>query len=213
MNRKSLLLAALLASSTAICGCSMLRGGAKAEQMYVLHAAPVAAGTPVGAVLAVPRPVAHPGLDTDRIALLRTGNELDYYAASRYGESLTRVLGVIAVETLGGGDGFATAISADRAGVHSDYDLLLTVRRFEADYSGGKLLPEIQVAIDCMLVASSPRKVLGSCDGAASEPVSANRMSEIVAALERAAQHALADVRSKAVALARAMPPPALPKK
>jgi len=213
MNRTILSITALLAGSALLAGCSGLRSGAKADQIYVLHAAPAAAGTPVAAVLAVPRPVAHPGLDTDRIALLRSGNELDYYAASHYGESLTRVLGVIAVETLAGGEGFATAISADRAGVHSDYDLLLTVRRFEADYSGGKTLPTVQVAIDCMLVASSPRKVLGSCDGAASEAVGANRMSEIVAALERAAQFALADVRSKAVALARATPPPVLPKK
>lgn len=207
MNGKFLPLMALLAGSTLLCGCSGLRSGAKADQIYVLHAAPVAAGTPVAAVLAVLRPVAHPGLDTDRIALLRSGNELDYYAASHYGESLTRVLGVIAVESLAGGEGFATAISADRAGVHSDYDLLLTVRRFEADYSGGNALPTVQVAIDCMLVASSPRKVLGNCDGAAAEAVGANRMREIVAALERATQRALADVRSKAVALARATPP------
>jgi cholesterol transport system auxiliary component len=121
------------------------------------------------------------------------------------------VLGVIAVETLDGGDGFATAISADRAGVHSDYDLLLTVRRFEADYSGNPQLPVVQVAIDCMLVANSPRNVLGNCDGAASEAVGANRMSEIVAALERATQKALAEVRGKAVALARTNPPPPPP--
>jgi cholesterol transport system auxiliary component len=203
----------LLAGSALLCACSGLRSGAKADQIYVLHAAPVATGTPVAAVLAVPRPVAQPGLDTDRIALLRAGNELDYYAASHYGETLTRVLGVLAVQSLAGGDGFATAISADRAAVHSDYDLLLTVRRFEADYAGGALLPTVQVAIDCMLIASSPRNVLGNCDGAASEPVAANRMSEIVAALERATQRALADVRTRAVALARATPPPALPRK
>lgn len=207
MNANFARVAAAVAGCMLLAGCGLLRGGAKAEQLYVLNAAPAATGTPLPAVLAVPRPTAQPGLDTDRIALLRTGNELDYYAASHYAESLTKVLGVLAVQTLAGGDGFVTTVSSDRAAVHSDYEVLLTVRRFEADYAGGKALPVIQVAIDCMLVANSPRVVLGSCDGAASESVGANRMSEIVAALERAAQSALAQIRTKAVALARAAPP------
>jgi cholesterol transport system auxiliary component len=213
MNRNFVPIAAVLAGCTLLAACSGLRSAAKADQIYVLHAAPAATGTPLPAVLAVPRPAANPGLDTDRIALLRAGNELDYYAASHYGETLTRVLGVLAVQSLAGGEGFVTTLSSDRAAVHSDYDLLLTVRRFEADYSGDKMLPVVQVAIDCLLIATAPRGVLGSCDGAAAEPVGANRMSEIVAALERATQRALADVRSKAVALARATPPPVLPKK
>jgi cholesterol transport system auxiliary component len=188
-----------------LAGCSGgLKSSAAPDRIYVLNAAAAGGGQPVPAVLSVPRPVVSPGLDTDRIAVRRAGNELDYYAASRFGESLPKVLQALALQAMSGGDGFATTISADRAGVAMDFELLLTVRRFEAEYAAGAALPTAQVVIDCVLVAGMPRRVLGSCDGAAGEPVAEERMGVIVPALERAAQKALADVRTKAVALARA---------
>ncbi len=208
MTTSCRLLAGALASLALLAGCSgLLRSSSDPERIYVLHAAPVGAGQPVAAVLSVPRPVVHPGLDTDRIALVRAGNELDYYAASRYGEPLPKVLAALALQSLGGADGFATVISNERAGLPGDFELLLTARRFEAEYPSGGVLPRAQVAIECLLVTSAPRKVVGSCDGVATEPAAADRMSEIVLALERATQRALADVRTKAVALARAKQP------
>jgi ABC-type uncharacterized transport system auxiliary subunit len=81
--------------------------------------------------------------------------------------------------------------------------LLLTVRRFEAEEAGlGP--PTAQVKIECLLATGNPRRVLGRCDTEVSEPAAANRMGEVVAALERAAQKAIAEIRSKAVAAARA---------
>jgi ABC-type uncharacterized transport system auxiliary subunit len=188
-----------------LAGCSGLRSGAVPDRIYVLNAAPfVATVEPLAAVLLVPRPVMQPGLDTDRIALVRPGNELDYYAASRFGEPLPKVLSALVLQSMGGADGFATTVSTDRAGLSGDFELLLTARRFEAEYLTGAALPSVQVAIDCLLVTGAPRRVLGRCDGAATEAATADRMGEIVLAMERAAQRALAEVRSKAVALARA---------
>jgi ABC-type uncharacterized transport system auxiliary subunit len=196
------------AGLTLLAGCKgLLRNEAAPERIYVLHAAPGAAGgQPLAAVLSVPRLAVGPGLDTDRIALTRAGNELDYYAASRFGESLPKVLTVLVLQSMSGGDGFATAVSTERAAVPGDFELLLTVRRFEAEYSAPLSPPRAQVAIDCLLVAGLPRRVLGHCDGAATEPAAADRMGEIVPALERAAQKALAEVKTKAVALARSAP-------
>lgn len=199
-----LFLMALLAWLTACSGG--LRSGAPPEQIYVLHAGAAATGTPLPAVLAVPRPAVQPGLDTDRIALLRASNELDYFAASRWGDSLPRVVEALALQTLQGGDGFATTLSAERVALRGDFELLLTVRRFEAEYPVGDALPSAQVAIDCVLVTGLPRRVLGRCDGLATQPAADNRMGKIVDALDIAAQRALAEVRSKAVALARATP-------
>lgn len=192
-----------------LAGCGgMLRNEDAPDRIYVLNAAPAASsGQAVAAVLSVPRLVVGPGLDTDRIALTRAGNELDYYAASRFGESLPRVLSALVLQSLGGGDGFATVVSTERAALPSDYELLLTVRRFEAEYTALMSPPRAQVAIDCLLVAGSPRRVLGQCNGAATEVAGADRMGEIVLALEKAAQRALAEVRAKAGALARSVPP------
>ena len=187
-------------------GCSGLRSSDVPDRIYVLHAATAGTGQPVAAVLSVPRPVVQPGLDTARIALLRAGNELDYYAASRFGEPLPKVLSALALQSLGGSGGFTTTIATDRAAVPGDFELLLTARRFEAEYAASSAVPSAQVAIDCLLVTGAPRRVLGNCDGAATEPAAADRMGEIVLALERATQRALAEVREKAVALAKASP-------
>jgi cholesterol transport system auxiliary component len=191
-----------------LAGCSsLLRSDEAPERIYVLHAAPATVnGQPVTAVLSVPRLVIGPGLDTDRIALVRAGNELDYYAASRYGDPLSKILSTLVLQSMGGGDGFTTAVSTERAALPSDFELLLTVRRFEAEYAAALSPPRAQVAFDCLLVAGAPRRVLGNCDGVATEPAGADRMSEIVLALERATQKALAEVRTKAVALAKAVP-------
>lgn len=191
-----------------LAGCSsMLQSKDVPDQIYVLHAAAASTGgQPVAAVLSVPRVVVGPGLDTDRIALVRAGNELDYYAASRYGETLPKLLSTLVLQSMNGADGFFTAVSPERATLPGDFELLLTVRRFEAEYSAPLSPPRAQVAIDCLLVAGAPRKVLGHCDAAAWEAVGADRMSEIVSALERATQKALLEIRTKAVVLAKAVP-------
>jgi cholesterol transport system auxiliary component len=200
--------AAAAAGLMLLAGCSgLLRNETSPDRIYVLHAAPLSAGgQAVPGVLSVPRLVMGPGLDTDRIALVRSGNEMDYYAASRYGESLSKILSALVLQSMGGAEGFATAVSTERAALPSDFELLLTVRRFEADYAGALSSPRAQVAFDCLLVAGAPRRVLGSCDGAATEPAGADRMSEIVLALERATQKALSEVRTRAAALAKAAP-------
>jgi cholesterol transport system auxiliary component len=203
MNPAHLRLPVVLLSFALLAGCSIL-GGRAPDRIYVLNAATAATtGEPVAAVLSVPRPLLQPGLDTDRIALVRPGNELDFYAASRFGEPLPKVLSALVLQSMGGAGGFVTAVGTDRAGLPSDFELLLTVRRFEAEYLSGVSLPSVQVAIDCMLVNSAPRRVLGRCDGSATEPAAEDRMGEIVLAMERGVQKALAQVREKSVALAR----------
>jgi ABC-type uncharacterized transport system auxiliary subunit len=195
-----LLSAALLSA----CG-SLLSSKDTPPSTYVLRAAPAsAAPAAVPGVLTVLRPVVQPGLDTDLIMLTRNGQELDHYAASRWGESLPRVVAALAVQSLAGGGGFANVAESGRAPVASDFELLLTVRHFEAAYESAVAAPVIQVAFECTLTAGAPRRVLGRCDAAASEPATGNRMGAIVAAMEIAAQRALAEVRAEAVAAAGA---------
>lgn len=186
----------------AACGGG-LRSKEPVDQIYVLRAAAAGAGpAAVQGVLAVPRPQVQPGLDTDRVVLVRAGNELDHFAGSRWGESLPRVVAALAVQSLAGEGGFSSVVDAGRSAVASDYELLLTVRRFEADYTNAGV-PVVQVAFECALTAGAPRRVLGRCDAAASEPAGENRMMAIIAAMERAAQRALTDMRSQAAAIAQ----------
>lgn len=193
----------LVMVAAALAGCGLKRGD-EPDRIYILRTeAPMQTAPAVNSVLLVLRPVVQPGLEHDRIALLRDDNELNFFAASRWSEPLPRVISAFAVQTLAGGGGFATVVAADRAVVTSDLELLLTVRHFEAQYGAGDA-PVAQVAFDCVVTAGAPRRVLGRCDAAASEPAGSNRMGEIVPALERATQKAMAEVRAKAVAAANA---------
>lgn len=196
-------IAAAMSLGLLLAACSGLQSKDEPDQTYLLRAAPAPGAAAVPGVLAVLRPAVQPGLDTDRIMLTRGGQELDQFAASRWSESLPRVVAALAAQSLAGGGGFANVVEAGRATVASDYELLLTVRHFEASYDSAGAAPVIQVAFECTLTAGTPRRVLGRCDGAASEPAQGNRMALIVAALERAAQRALAEVRTAAVAAAR----------
>lgn len=191
-------LAALL-----LAGCGVL-GGSKAEpdRLYVMRAAPAQSAAPLAAVLSVLRPQVHPGLDSPRLALTRPGNELDYYAASRWGGTLPDVLAAFAVHSMDGS--FSTVVGGGRSAGPADFELLLTARHFEAEYEAGGGAPFVRVTLECMLVDVSPRRVVGNCDAEAREPAGENRMAAIVLAFERAAQRAMEEVRARATAAASA---------
>jgi ABC-type uncharacterized transport system auxiliary subunit len=85
--------------------------------------------------------------------------------------------------------------------VPGDYELLLTVRHFEAEYVGSVV--QARVMFDCMLTTASPRRVLGRCDSEVVEKAGENRMGDIIAALQRAAQKAMDGVAASSAALIR----------
>lgn len=179
------------------------------EQVYILHPAALPAtgagnAATVNAMLVVPQPEAQPALNTPRIALTQPGNRLDYFADSRWGAPLPQVLGALLVESLVASKMFSVVAGTDPSAGHGDFQLLLTVRHFEAEYTGSATdsIPVARVSFECLLTSSSPRRVVGRCDAEAREPAAGNRMGEIVAALDRAAQKALSDMTGKAVTLA-----------
>ena len=195
-------IAAIALLSVLLPACISLGNKDEPDHTYLLRAAPAPGSVAVQGVLSVLLPLVQPGLDSDRIMLTRGGQELDHFAASRWSDSLPRVVAALAVQSLAGSSGFASVLEAGRGPVASDYELLLTVRHFEATYDAEGSAPVIRVAFECTLTAGTPRRVLGHCDATASEPASGNRMAAIVAAMELAAQRALAEVRTGAVAAA-----------
>lgn len=200
----------VVASMALISACTGgLKSNAPGEQVYVLHPQGTnqTAGSPapvVNAMLVVSQPEAQPALNTYRIALTRPGNRLDYFADSRWGAALPQVLGALAVESLVASKTFSLVAGTDPSAGSGDFQLLLTVRHFEAEYSGdaSDIAPVARVAIECLLLGGAPRRVVGRCDAQAQEPARENRMREIVAALDRATQQVFADIGGTAAALA-----------
>src|SRR5690242_7617521 len=108
-----MLAAALLLHALAGCG-SFFESSVPAAQAYVLRLPPPASraeGTAAGSVR-VQRPEAGPGLDSDRIALLRSDRRFDFYAASRWAAAAPDIMESVLVDQLRASGAF-TAVFED----------------------------------------------------------------------------------------------------
>ena len=197
MNRaaRAIRAAAAVAAAVAllaVAGCaSGLRSGAEPTVTYALRAAPVAGSAKLlDVAVRVDRAVPAPGFASERILVVREDRRLDHYSGSRWPEMLPDVVTALAIETLRGSAAL-TAVHDQRAPFTSDYLLLITIRHFEADASGGGA-PQVRVALECTLGRRDDRVVIATFTAAGGASASANRMSAVIAAYEAATQQALA---------------------
>ncbi len=101
----------------ALAGCGGFHSNQPATQVYTLdpvYAQPKSEVASNAPSLLVPRPQAAPGLDSEHIALRRSAQRLDYYAASRWPAPLPEFLQSLAVEALRASGKFRT-VQPDRA--------------------------------------------------------------------------------------------------
>lgn len=201
MTKPLAAIAAVLPLALAGCG-SVFESKLAAPQTYVLRlpvaTPPAAAG--VGSIL-VQRPEAGPGLQSNRIALLRSDSRFDFYAASLWAAPTPDVVESVIVQALRGTGAF-TAVFDDASPYAPDYDLRVTLRRFEADYTAGGGAPTVHVVLDCTLGRHRDRALLASFTAQGSARAEEDRLSRVVAAFEAASAAAmdeLARVASEAV--------------
>jgi cholesterol transport system auxiliary component len=202
--------ALLLTGALTLTACSgVFESDLAAPQAYVLRLPPAPLPEPnndAGSVR-VQRPDASPGLESERIALLRSEQRFDFYAASRWAAPAPDVLESVIVDTLRGTGSFK-AVFDDTAPFSPRYGLRCTLRRFEADYTRGGGAPTVFVALDCTLGRSRDRELLASFTAAGSAAARADRLSEVVAAFESATQAAMGELgRAVTAALANEKPP------
>jgi len=200
-------LAALL-PQLLVAGCSGLHSEQPATQIYVLApqlpapavGATVAGATPAIATLKVLRPLSVPGLDTDRIALTRSGQRLDYFAHSSWAAPLPELVQSGAIDALRAA-GKYRAVQSDAAPLQADFLLQLEVRRFHAQYQDDGP-PTVRVQLVATLARRSDRTVIASVVAASDVPASANRLQSVSAAFAAAFADALAQLG------AQLQPPP-----
>jgi cholesterol transport system auxiliary component len=182
----------------ALCGCfSGLNSNAPPEQTYVLRAPQSTAPPETQAApaarqrsLQVLRPLAAPGLESDRIAVLQAGHRLSYYRSSRWAVALPDMFESFAVGRLQG-RGAGAPLEGSRTTFPADYVLQLTILRFEADYTERSGAPIVEVVLSAVLVRRADRAVLATLEAASSAPAAEDRMSAVVDAFEQAAGAAL----------------------
>ncbi|HUO18847.1 MAG TPA: ABC-type transport auxiliary lipoprotein family protein, partial [Steroidobacteraceae bacterium] len=134
-------------------------------------------------------PSAAPGLDGPHIMLVQPDQRMNFYLGSRWPAPLSDVVEALAVETLRAA-GEWQSVQDSGSAFPSEYALQISVRRFEADYSSGGA-PTVNVVLDCTLGAREGRELVASFVAQGSAAAGSDRMSEVVAAFERASSAAL----------------------
>lgn len=190
---------AAAALAAALGGCTGLTSNAPQPLTYVLAPAPLESPRQVSAVrLQIARPSVRPGLESDRIALIRDGRLLDYYAASRWAGPLPQVVEALAIDTFRAA-GALGAVQEEGSPFEPDYVLRISVRHFEALYPDGAASPRARVSLACTLGRRADRAPITSFLAEAAAEADANRLSSIVAAFERAAHDALAFAHERTI--------------
>jgi ABC-type uncharacterized transport system auxiliary subunit len=213
----------LLALPLALAGCGgLLETTIPPPQAYVLRlpaaTAPADAAPPPGALL-VQRPEPGPGLDSDKIVLLRSDHRFDFYAASRWAAPAPDLLESLIVDVLGAGGKFA-GVYDDASPYAPRYNLRCGLRRFEADYTSesegserggsGGAVPTVFVTLDCTVGRHRDRELLAAFRAEGSAVAADDRLNAVVAAFDRATATAVGEIeRAVAAAIQRdaARPP------
>jgi len=204
MKFRALCLLAVPLALLALSGCgSLLETDLPAPQAYVLRLPAREATTPVdpspaGSVL-VQRPKPGPGLDSDRIVLLRSDSRFDVYAASRWAAPAPDMVANFVVDGLRAHGAFA-AVFDDTAPYAPRYNLRCGLRRFESDYTQGGEAPTVFVALDCTLGRHRDRELLATFTAQGSTVARPNRLNEVVAAFETATAAAVGEIEKQAAA-------------
>jgi len=195
-----------------VAGCSsLLHSDAPPVQVYMLRAGTAGSAAsdssdppaPAAASLRVAHPLAGPGLGTSQIVLLQPDHRLNVYAASAWAADAPALMESIAVETLRR-SGHWRSVEDAESPFPSDYLLQISIRRFDADYSGDKdSAPTVRVTLDCTLGKEEGRDVVATFVASGSAVADANRLGDVVAAFQQATDAAMASLSQQASAALR----------
>jgi cholesterol transport system auxiliary component len=201
---------ALLAALALLCSActgSLFESDLPVPVGYVIASAPAGALTGVPATqadLSIGRPDFAPGLDNERIAVLK-GRQLDYYRGARWGGRTVEVVQTLLVGSLNDQKLFRS-VTAEQARVAGDYMLDIEVRHFEADSSSGTI-PTAHVMFIGRLIRIVDRELVETVSSESRVAATEERMTSVAAAFESAAQKVALDLaRQTAVAIAADQP-------
>lgn len=188
----------IAAAATLAAGCF---GGLKDQVpqplIYRVDVPKLASGDPLAADLLIVVPETAPGLDGYGIAGRWPGKRLDYIAGARWAEELPALVQSGLIEAFQD-SGRLRSVQGDLGRFRATHTLVIEVRRFEADYTGGGS-PIAQVALAATLGRQSDRRVLAAFTAAAAESATENRQAAVVAALEAAFNRAAVEVADKSL--------------
>jgi cholesterol transport system auxiliary component len=176
-------------ASLSLAGCSgnLIGPPSPAAQIYVLNPkfGPMAEAPNVAWQLVVGVPNAPASLDTQRIALERAPNTMDYFANSEWTDRAPILLQSLLVQAFESSGRIAT-VGRETAGIRADYVLETDIRDFEAFYAAADAPPVVRVAIMAKLLNALTREVAAGMEFHNEAQTSANNMASITASFTQA---------------------------
>jgi cholesterol transport system auxiliary component len=202
-RRKRCWLIGTLLSSVALVGCtgSLLETDLPPASIYVIAPAPTPQSKDANTLavdLSIGRPDVGPGLDTNRIAVLK-GRQLDYYRAASWGGSTREVVQTFLVDSLEDQRLFRS-VTAEQARVAGDYVLDVEVRDFQAEYANEGEPPVAHMKMVGRLIRVVDRELVATIAAEAQTLASADRMHAVAAAFETTAHRVALDLAQKTAA-------------
>jgi ABC-type uncharacterized transport system auxiliary subunit len=199
LGLRALVLPALCLSA---CTGSLFQSKATTPTAYLLSAglASPRDGLPAPEIpvdLAVLKPKARAGLESDRIAVLYPDRRLDYFADARWSGPLGEVLQDLVVQEFHSRANLRT-VSGDASVFASAYWLEIEVTDFQAEYASAATAPTVHVHFLARLGSSGDRHILGQFAANAQQPAAENRLSSIVDAFAHAADASMAEIVAQA---------------
>lgn len=200
MRARILVLGAIASLQLAGCTTSLFDSESPVPTNYVLaSAAATALPLPHADVdIAVQRPDAAPGLDSDRIAVLK-GRQLDYYRGVRWGSPAPEVVRALLVDSLEDQHIFRS-VTRDESRVGGDYVLDVQLRDFQAEYAEGAASPTVHVGTVVRLIRVVDRKLVTTVTAESRVPAREERMAAVAAAFEQASNAVALDLLNQLAA-------------
>ena len=177
-----------------LAGCGSIIGPVT-HQIYVLQpdAQPAAGGAPVKWQLVIAMPDVPASLDTDRIALSKTPDTLDYFANADWPDRVPQLVQQLLLEAFET-SGRVPAVARDTAGLRADYLLQPEIRAFEAHYEAPDAAPRVVARIAVRLVKLPSRDIVGTFVAEREAAAAANNLGAIVRAFDQALGGVLAQI-------------------
>jgi cholesterol transport system auxiliary component len=199
---KHLICSAAFALIAALAACSTFQTHETAPVVYTLGAAPAAAApAAIDAALVIARPVARPGLDSERMVVRLPDRRLDAYAGARWGAPLPRLVEALLLDSFRGAGGWRTVVT-EQSAFPGRYLLQTEILDFAADYAAGGAAPLVRVALRGELGLTTERRLVASVEGHGEARAGADRQRDVAAAFETAAAAAVAELVAAADAAA-----------
>jgi cholesterol transport system auxiliary component len=168
-------------------GCGGLLGKASERPLYRLNPNVTLAQTPprVGALLVIATPTAAAGLDTNRIALIRSPVAIDYYADGEWIDRPPFLVKQALIEGFQKSGAFA-GVASEGLGLNANYVLNTNIRDFTAIYDAPDGPPLARIRIAAELITSPDRNIAAATSITREARAGAIELPSIVLAFDRA---------------------------